>query len=112
MGVIHQFTPKQGTKPLPSIIDARHTFRQMAYFMLKRQEGYRELGARYLDQLDRERTVKRLSKRLLELAYGNQSLGVFGFQYLRKILKGVCHSYFPGIPSVSCNPISVCARSI
>jgi hypothetical protein len=30
------------------------TILQMVYFMLKRQEDYRELGAGYLDQIDRE----------------------------------------------------------
>jgi len=45
------------------------TILQMAYYMLKRHEGYRELGAGYLDQLDRERTAKRLVKRLVALGY-------------------------------------------
>jgi transposase len=42
---------------------------QMAYFMLKRGEPYRELGETYLDQLDRERTAKRLVKRLQALGF-------------------------------------------
>ncbi len=45
------------------------TILQMVYFMLKRQEDYRELGAEYLDQIDRERTAKRLVKRLAALGY-------------------------------------------
>jgi transposase len=45
------------------------TILQMVYFMLKRQEDYRELGAGYLDQIDRERTSKRLVKRLSALGY-------------------------------------------
>lgn len=43
------------------------TILQMAYFMLRRGETYRELGSDYLDRLDRERTVKRLVKRLQNL---------------------------------------------
>jgi len=39
------------------------TILQMAYHMLCRDEEYREIGANYLDQLDRERTAKRLVKR-------------------------------------------------
>jgi transposase len=50
------------------------TILQMAYYMLKRQEVYRELGASYLDQLDRERTAKRLVKRLVALGYEVQMI--------------------------------------
>jgi transposase len=45
------------------------TILQMAYHMLQRGEEYRELGATYLDQLDRERTAKRLVKRLQAMGY-------------------------------------------
>jgi transposase len=45
------------------------TILQMAYHMLTRNEEYREIGANYLDQLDRERTAKRLVKRLQALGY-------------------------------------------
>lgn len=45
------------------------TILQMAYHMLTRDEEYREIGANYLDQLDRERTAKRLVKRLQALGY-------------------------------------------
>jgi hypothetical protein len=41
----------------------------MAYHMLWRDEEYREIGANYLDQLDRERTAKRLVKRLQAFGY-------------------------------------------
>ena len=43
------------------------TILQAAYFMLKRGESYRELCDTYLDQLDRERTAKRLVRRLQHL---------------------------------------------
>jgi hypothetical protein len=41
----------------------------MAYHMLKNGEFYRELGESYLDQFDRERTAKRLVKRLQALGF-------------------------------------------
>jgi transposase len=45
------------------------TILQMAYHMIQRGEAYRELGANYHDHLDRERTAKRLVKRLQTLGY-------------------------------------------
>lgn len=47
---------------------------QAAYHMLLRGEPYQELGADYLDQLDRERTAKRLLKRLDNLGYDISSV--------------------------------------
>lgn len=48
------------------------TILQMAYHMLQRGESYRELGADYLDRLDRERSAKRLVKRLQALGFDVQ----------------------------------------
>jgi transposase len=45
------------------------TILQMAYFMLLRNQDYHELGADYLDRLDRERSAKRLVKRLQALGF-------------------------------------------
>lgn len=45
------------------------TILQMAYHMIQRGEEYHELGADYHDHLDRERTAKRLVKRLQTLGY-------------------------------------------
>lgn len=45
------------------------TILQMAYHMIQRGEAYCELGANYHDHLDRERTAKRLVKRLQTLGY-------------------------------------------
>lgn len=45
------------------------TILQMAYFMITRNETYRELGASYLDQLDKARTAKRLIQRLNALGF-------------------------------------------
>jgi hypothetical protein len=41
----------------------------MAYHMLNLHEEYREIGVNYLDQLDRDRTAKRLVKGLQALEY-------------------------------------------
>lgn len=45
------------------------TILQMAYHMIQRGEEYHELGADYHDHMDRERTAKRLVKRLQALGY-------------------------------------------
>ena len=45
------------------------TILQAAYFMLKRGEAYHELGEHYLDRIDRERTSRRLIKRLQALGF-------------------------------------------
>jgi transposase len=55
-------------KPRAAVAVGR-TILQMAYYMLKRGEVYHELGAEYFDQLDRERTAKRLVKRLQALGF-------------------------------------------
>jgi transposase len=45
------------------------TILQAAYYMLKRGEVYHELGEHYLDRIDRERTSRRLIKRLQALGF-------------------------------------------
>jgi len=45
------------------------TILQAAYHMIRRGQPYHELGDHYLDQLDRERTAKRLVKRLQALGF-------------------------------------------
>ena len=45
------------------------TILQAAYYMLKRGEAYHELGEHYLDRIDRERTSRRLVKRLQALGF-------------------------------------------
>ncbi|MHC4617182.1 MAG: IS110 family RNA-guided transposase [Planctomycetota bacterium] len=45
------------------------TVLQAAYYMLKRGEVYHELGEHYLDRIDRERTSRRLIKRLQALGF-------------------------------------------
>jgi transposase len=63
----HRLAARRG-KPKAMVAVGR-TILQMIYFMLSRQEDYHELGALYLDQLDRERTAKRLVKRLQALGF-------------------------------------------
>jgi len=55
-------------KPKAAVAVGR-TILQMAYHMIQRGEEYRELGEAYLDQVNRERTAKRLIKRLVTLGY-------------------------------------------
>lgn len=55
-------------KPKATIAVGR-TILQMAYHMLQRGEEYRELVESYFDHFDRERTAKRLIKRLQTLGY-------------------------------------------
>lgn len=45
------------------------TILQMAYHMIWRNQPYRELGSNYLDALDKQRTAKRLIKRLETLGF-------------------------------------------
>ncbi len=45
------------------------TILQMAYHMIRRNQPYHELGSNYLDALDKERTAKRLIKRLEALGF-------------------------------------------
>jgi transposase len=45
------------------------TILQMAYHMIRRNQPYHELGSAYLDALDKERTAKRLIKRLEALGF-------------------------------------------
>jgi transposase len=50
-------------------VAVRRTILKMAYHMIKRGEEYQELGADYHDCLGRERTAKRLVKRLEARSY-------------------------------------------
>lgn len=45
------------------------TILQIAYFLLLREETYRELGDDHFDRLDKKRTTKRLVRRLQNLGY-------------------------------------------
>jgi transposase len=49
------------------------TVLQMAYHMIQRQQEYVELGANYLDSLDKVQLAKRLVKRLEGLGFDVQA---------------------------------------
>jgi len=46
-----------------------HTILVIIYHILTRREPYRELGATYFDELDRQRVEQRLVRRLERLGY-------------------------------------------
>lgn len=46
-----------------------HSILVIVYYVIKRQEPYRELGAKYFDQQCPEATKQRLVKRLEQLGY-------------------------------------------
>jgi hypothetical protein len=46
-----------------------HKILVAAYHMLSRQVGYRELGEAYLDQLDQQRVVARLTRRIEQMGF-------------------------------------------
>jgi transposase len=51
------------------------TILQMAFHMIQRQQAYIELGANYLDSLDKVQLAKRLVKRLEGLGFAVQAKG-------------------------------------
>ena len=55
--------------PRRAAVAVGRTILQMVYFNLKRHEDHREQEAGYLDQIDRERTSKRLVQRQAALGY-------------------------------------------
>lgn len=63
----YRLAPRIG-KPRATVALGR-TILQAAYYMLLRHEEYRDLGETYLDQRDRDYTVKRLVNRLMALGY-------------------------------------------
>ena len=52
-----------------ALIAVAHTMLVSIYHMIKKKEPYRELGADYLENLYKERTVKNLKKRIESLGY-------------------------------------------
>lgn len=52
-----------------ALIALAHTMLVSIYHMIKRKEPYRELGADYLENLYKERTIKNLKKRIEALGY-------------------------------------------
>jgi transposase len=52
-----------------AILAVAHSMLMMAYYMIQRQEPYREAGADFFDRLQPEDTARRLIKRLESLGY-------------------------------------------
>lgn len=52
-----------------ALVAVAHTILVIAYYVLTRQEPYRELGATYFDQRDRDGVSRRLRRRLERLGY-------------------------------------------
>jgi transposase len=52
-----------------AILAVAHSMLVMAYYMIQRQEPYREAGADFFDRLQPEDTARRLIKRLASLGY-------------------------------------------
>lgn len=52
-----------------ALIALAHTMLVSIYHMIKKKEPYKELGADYLENLYKERTIKNLKKRIEALGY-------------------------------------------
>lgn len=52
-----------------ALIALAHTMLVSIYHMIKKKEPYKELGPDYLENLNKERTVKNLKKRIESLGY-------------------------------------------
>ena len=52
-----------------ALIAIAHAILVSIYHMIKKKEPYKELGADYLENLHKERTIKRLKKRIESLGY-------------------------------------------
>lgn len=52
-----------------ALVAVAHTLLTIVYYVLKRQEPYRELGGNYFDERDRSAVKRRLVKRLQNLGY-------------------------------------------
>jgi transposase len=62
-----RLAPRRGAKK--AIIALAHTILVIAYHVLRRHEPYRDLGANYFDERDREAVQRRLVRRLERLGY-------------------------------------------
>jgi transposase len=52
-----------------ALIALAHTMLVSIYHMIKKKEPYRELGQDYLENLNRDRTIKNLKKRIESFGY-------------------------------------------
>ena len=52
-----------------ALIAVAHAILVSIYHMIKKKESYKELGADYLENLNKKRTINRLKKRIEALGY-------------------------------------------
>lgn len=62
-----RLAPRRGNKR--AVVALAHTMLEIIYYMLSRQEPYREMGGDYFDRARPEGTVKRLTARLQNLGF-------------------------------------------
>jgi transposase len=55
--------------PQKAIIAVAASILTMAYYVLRDQAAYRDLGSLYFARMDKERTAQRLARRIKELGY-------------------------------------------
>lgn len=63
----HQLAGRRGANKAGLAV--AHAILVIAYYILKNRSTYQELGPNFFDQLDHERTARRLVKRLQDLGY-------------------------------------------
>ena len=63
--------PKAPSPPSPkkAILAVAASILTAAYYLLRNQVPYRDLGALYLARLDQDRTIQRLANRIKQLGY-------------------------------------------
>jgi transposase len=63
----HRIAARRGKKK--AIVALAHSLLTIVYYLVTRDRDFKDLGAEYLDQHDRERTERRLIRRLEEYGY-------------------------------------------
>jgi transposase len=63
----HRLAARRGKKR--AVVAVGHTLLGIVYHLLRRQEGYRELGGNYFDERDKQAVTRRLVQRLQKLGY-------------------------------------------
>jgi transposase len=63
----HRLAGRRGKKR--AVVAVAHSILTIAYYMLKRQEPYRELGSDYFDRRQSQTTTRRMVRRLEQLGY-------------------------------------------